>query len=98
MSNQQVDIELSGNGWRRPSKRPSPRATALRTLPAAGTDNNDHNPDRVKARNLFDLAWEPTTCSARKPIPVDVQWNAVRAAASVSDVDRLLLCGANGDS
>ena len=26
------------------------------TLPQTGTENNDHNPDRVKARNLFDLS------------------------------------------
>jgi hypothetical protein len=34
-----------------------PHEIGLLTLPAAGTENNDHNPDRVKARrNLFDLA------------------------------------------
>lgn len=27
------------------------------TLPQAGTENNDHNPDRVKPRNLFDIAF-----------------------------------------
>ena len=26
------------------------------TLPQTGTENNDHNPDRVKPRNLFDMA------------------------------------------
>ena len=25
-------------------------------IPAAGTENNDHNPPRIAARNLFDLA------------------------------------------
>jgi hypothetical protein len=30
--------------------------STLLTLPAAGTENNDHNPDRVKPRNLFDTA------------------------------------------
>jgi hypothetical protein len=26
------------------------------TLPQTGTENDDHNPDRVKARNLFNVA------------------------------------------
>jgi len=30
--------------------------STLLTLPQAGTGNNDHNPDRVKPRNLFDIA------------------------------------------
>ena len=25
-------------------------------MPAAGTENNDHNPDRVKPRDIFDVA------------------------------------------
>ena len=27
----------------------------LLTLPATGTENDDHNPDRVKPRNVFNL-------------------------------------------
>jgi outer membrane receptor protein involved in Fe transport len=34
-----------------------PVTSTLLTLPAAGTENNDHNPDRVKPRNLFDAAF-----------------------------------------
>jgi len=30
--------------------------STLLTLPQAGAENNDHNPDRVKPRNLFDIA------------------------------------------
>jgi hypothetical protein len=30
--------------------------STLLTLPAPGTENDDHNPDRVKARNLFNAA------------------------------------------
>ncbi len=30
--------------------------STLLTLPQAGTENNDHNPDRVNPRNLFDIA------------------------------------------
>jgi len=26
------------------------------TIPAAGTENNDHNPPRIESRNLFDAA------------------------------------------
>jgi hypothetical protein len=58
---QQVDIGLACNGA--PATLLSPvRAcggtvtSTLLTLPQAGTENNDHNPDRVKARNLFDVA------------------------------------------
>jgi hypothetical protein len=31
--------------------------STLLTLPQAGTENNDHNPDRVKPRDLFDIAF-----------------------------------------
>jgi CheY-like chemotaxis protein len=58
---QQVDIGLACNGA--PATLASPLRTCngvatstLLTLPQAGTENNDHNPDRVKARNLFDIA------------------------------------------
>ena len=42
------------------SAPPSLRATApvtskLLTLPQAGQENDDHNPDRVKPRNVFNL-------------------------------------------
>jgi len=30
--------------------------STLLTLPQTGTENDDHNPDRVKPRNLFNLA------------------------------------------
>ncbi|MGA3023198.1 MAG: TonB-dependent receptor [Bryobacteraceae bacterium] len=59
--NQQVDIGLSCNGV--PATVTAPIASCsgvvkstLLTLPATGTENDDHNPDRVKPRNLFDMA------------------------------------------
>ena len=59
---QQVDIGLACNGAY--ATLPSPLRTCtgavdstLLTLPQAGTENNDHNPDRVKSRNLFDVAF-----------------------------------------
>ena len=59
--NQQVDIGLACNGipatFQTPIRSCSGVATStLLTLPATGTENNDHNPDRVKPRNLFDIA------------------------------------------
>jgi hypothetical protein len=30
--------------------------STLLTIPAAGTENDDHNPPRVASRNLFDMA------------------------------------------
>ena len=59
--NQQVDIGLSCNGV--PATVNSPITSCsgivkstLLTLPQAGDENDDHNPDRVKSRNLFDAA------------------------------------------
>lgn len=58
---QQVDIGLACGGV--PATFQSPLRTCagiatstLLTLPQAGTENDDHNPDRVKPRNLFDIA------------------------------------------
>jgi len=58
---QQVDIGLACGGL--PSTLQNPLRTCggivtstLLTLPQAGAGNNDHNPDRVKPRNLFDIA------------------------------------------
>jgi hypothetical protein len=59
---QQVDIGLACAGVDATFQDPlrtcgSGMVTStLLTLPQAGTENNDHNPDRVKARNLFDVA------------------------------------------
>ncbi len=58
---QQVDIGLACNGvpatLQNPLKSCGGVATStLLTLPRTGTENDDHNPDRVKARNLFDIA------------------------------------------
>jgi hypothetical protein len=58
---QQVAIGLSCDGMMATYTTPlrtcaGPVTSALLTLPAAGTENNDHNPDRVKPRNLFDIA------------------------------------------
>ena len=59
--NQQVDIGLSCNGVYATVAAPIAscngivRSTLL-TLPQTGQENDDHNPDRVKARNLFDIA------------------------------------------
>lgn len=60
-ANQQVDIGLACDGIPATVAAPirscgGPVTSTLLTLPATGTENNDHNPDRVKARNLFDLA------------------------------------------
>ena len=58
---QQADIGLACNGVPATLAQPI-RACAgvvtstLLTLPQAGAENNDHNPDRVKPRNLFDIA------------------------------------------
>ncbi len=58
---QQVDIGLACSGvpatLANPLRSCAGLATStLLTLPQAGTENNDHNPDRVKARSLFDIA------------------------------------------
>ena len=59
---QQVDIGLACNGasatLSSPIRSCSGVATStLLTLPQTGTANPDHNPDRVKPRNLFDVAF-----------------------------------------
>jgi hypothetical protein len=59
---QQVDIGLACNGASANLQSPlractGPVTSTLLTLPQAGTENNDHNPDRVKARNMFDIAF-----------------------------------------
>ncbi len=58
---QQVDIGFTCNGV--PATLQSPitscngvGTSALLTLPQTGTENDDHNPDRVKARNVFNAA------------------------------------------
>jgi len=58
---QQVDIGFSCRGVFATLQKPIRTCSgigqsALLTLPQTGTENNDHNPDRVKPRNLFDLA------------------------------------------
>jgi hypothetical protein len=59
--NQQVDIGFACNGIAATVQNPIATCTGvgtstLLTLPQTGTENNDHNPDRVKPRNLFDIA------------------------------------------
>lgn len=59
---QQVDIGLACNGvpatLLTPLRSCNGTATStLLTLPATGTQNPDHNPDRVDPRNLFDVAF-----------------------------------------
>ena len=59
---QQADIGLACDGTAASLANPvrscaGPVTSTLLTLPAAGAENNDHNPDRVKARNLFDVAF-----------------------------------------
>jgi hypothetical protein len=58
---QQVDIGFACDGV--PATLENPITTCngkgtstLLTLPQTGTQNDDHNPDRVKPRNLFDIA------------------------------------------
>lgn len=59
---QQVDIGLACGGVEATFQNPLrscgglPVTSILLTLPQAGTENNDHNPDRVQPRNLFDMA------------------------------------------
>jgi hypothetical protein len=58
---QQVDIGLACNGASANLQSPlractGPVTSTLLTLPQVGMENNDHNPDRVKARSLFDVA------------------------------------------
>jgi hypothetical protein len=61
--NQQVDIGLSCNGVFATTQAPlrscngGTIASTLLTLPAAAVANNDHNPDRVDPRNVFDVAF-----------------------------------------
>jgi hypothetical protein len=59
--NQQVDIGLSCSGLAASVGTPlrscsGTLASRLLTLPAAAVANNDHNPDRVNPRNIFDIA------------------------------------------
>ena len=61
-ANQQVDIGLACNGvlatLANPFNPSTPCAvgtSTLLTLPQTGTENDDHNPDRVKPRNVLDL-------------------------------------------
>jgi len=59
--NQQVDIGLSCNGVFATVENPVDScrgtiASTLLTLPPASLANNDHNPDRVRPRDVFDLA------------------------------------------
>ena len=59
---QQVDIGLACGGVEAAFDNPlrtcggAVVTSTLLTLPQAGAENNDHNPDRVKPRNLFDAA------------------------------------------
>jgi hypothetical protein len=60
--NQQVDIGLSCNGVAASVLSPlrtcgGTISSTLLTLPPAAVANNDHNPDRVKPRDLFDVAF-----------------------------------------
>jgi outer membrane receptor for Fe3+-dicitrate len=59
---QQVDIGLACDGVRATLAAPFGPSTpcnigtsTLLTLPQTGTENDDHNPDRVKPRNVFNL-------------------------------------------
>ena len=59
---QEVDIGLACGGMPATLADPirnctGPVTSTLLTLPAAGTENNDHNPDRVQPRNIFDAAF-----------------------------------------
>lgn len=59
--NQQVSIGLACGGVFATAASPITSCNGtvtskLLTLPQAGQENDDHNPDRVKPRNIFDLA------------------------------------------
>lgn len=58
---QQLDIGFACDGVRATLQNPITSCNGIGTstllsLPQTGTENDDHNPDRVKARNLFDIA------------------------------------------
>jgi hypothetical protein len=58
--NQQTTIGLACNGVYSTAAIPitacsGPVTSKLLTLPATGAENDDHNPDRVKPRNVFNL-------------------------------------------
>jgi hypothetical protein len=62
---QQYEAGLSCNGLRATPTMPisannlcpaSEYASTFLSIPAPGTENNDHNPPRIASRNLFDLA------------------------------------------
>jgi hypothetical protein len=58
---QQVDIGFACGGVRATLESPitscnGTGTSTLLTLPQTGTENDDHNPDRVKPRSLFDVA------------------------------------------
>jgi hypothetical protein len=58
---QQVDIGFACNGVRATLASPITSCngmgtSTLLTLPQTGTENDDHNPDRVNPRSLFDVA------------------------------------------
>jgi hypothetical protein len=58
---QQVDIGFACNGVAATLQNPITACngvgkSTLLTLPQTGTENDDHNPDRVKARSLFDAS------------------------------------------
>jgi hypothetical protein len=58
---EQVDIGFSCNGVFATLQNPITTCngvgkSSLLTLPQTGTENDDHNPDRVKPRNLLDVA------------------------------------------
>ncbi len=60
--NQQVTIGLACGGTFATVSKPidtckGPVTSTLLTLPATGTENDDHNPDRVKSRNVVDLGF-----------------------------------------
>jgi hypothetical protein len=58
---QQTDIGFSCNGVFATFQNPITACngigkSTLLTLPQTGTENDDHNPDRVRPRNMFDIA------------------------------------------
>ncbi len=47
------------------SVRPMQLTSNLVSIPAPGTENDDHNPPRISPRNLFDMELGDDTCPLR---------------------------------
>lgn len=86
---QQVDIGFSCEGAPATPAKPirvcnGIGKSTLLTLPQTGTENNDHNPDRVQPRNLFDLAAGTDNLFRREQRKVSLQLSVTNLANKVA--------------